>query len=139
MPVKLSTTVSKIEILSNNINSKLISELYEYMKKNDLSESHINNTNLGNQKKNSSLSNEFMIYNLPIDEDITKCRDIVNNFLLDKCTNFDNQNVASLGYTVRRQRRLQLILKCLLIVGAIGWGTPLEYFMMKNLTMKYYY
>lgn len=83
---------------------------------------NIKNPYLGNQKKNSNLSNEFMIYNLPIDEDITKCRDIVNNFLLDKCTKFDNENVASLGYTVRRQRRLQLILKCLLIVGAIGWG-----------------
>jgi len=44
MPVKLSTTVSKIESLSNSINSKLTSKLYEYMNKNSLSESHINNT-----------------------------------------------------------------------------------------------
>ena len=44
MPVKLSTPVSKIESLSNSIHSKLTSKLYEYMNKNSLSESHINNT-----------------------------------------------------------------------------------------------
>lgn len=37
MPVKLSTTISKIESLSNSVNSSLISELCEYMKKNGLS------------------------------------------------------------------------------------------------------
>jgi len=44
MPVKLSTTVSKIESMSNDINSNLITELYDYMKRNGLSDSHINNT-----------------------------------------------------------------------------------------------
>jgi hypothetical protein len=44
MPVKLSTKFNKIESLSNTLNSKLISELCEYMKKNSLSESHIKNT-----------------------------------------------------------------------------------------------
>lgn len=55
MPVKLSTTISKIQSLSNNVNSSLISELYEYMKKNGLSESHINNT-----LKTSMLLSEFL-------------------------------------------------------------------------------
>lgn len=55
MPVKLSTTVSKIESLSNSENSKLISELCDYMKKNGLSDSHINNT-----LKTSMLFSEFL-------------------------------------------------------------------------------
>ena len=55
MPVKLSTTVSKIESLSNGVNSKLISELCDYMKKNGLSDSHINNT-----LKTNTLFSEFL-------------------------------------------------------------------------------
>ena len=55
MPVKLSTKVSKIESLSNSINSKLISELCEYMKKNGVSASHINNT-----LKTNMLFSEFL-------------------------------------------------------------------------------
>jgi hypothetical protein len=55
MPVKLSTTISKIESLSNSVNSSLISELSEYMKKNSLSDSHINNT-----LKTNMLFSEFL-------------------------------------------------------------------------------
>lgn len=55
MTVKLSTTVSKIESLSNNVNSSLISELCDYMKKNGLSENHINNT-----LKTNMLFSEFL-------------------------------------------------------------------------------
>jgi hypothetical protein len=55
MPVKLSTTIDKIQSLSNSVNSKLISELCEYMKKNGLSESHINNT-----LKTNMLFSEFL-------------------------------------------------------------------------------
>lgn len=44
MPAKLSTTISKIQSLSNNVNSSLILELYDYMKSNGSSDSHINNT-----------------------------------------------------------------------------------------------
>jgi hypothetical protein len=55
MPVKLSTTINKIQSLSNNVNSKLISELCDYMKKNGLSDSHINNT-----LKTSMLFSEFL-------------------------------------------------------------------------------
>ena len=55
MPVKLSTTISKIESLSNSVNSSLISDLYDYMKKNGLSESHINNT-----LKTNMLFSEFL-------------------------------------------------------------------------------
>lgn len=55
MTIKLSTTISKIELLSNSVNSSLISELCDYMKKNGLSDSHINNT-----LKTSMLFSEFL-------------------------------------------------------------------------------
>ncbi|MGB5089826.1 MAG: hypothetical protein WBN72_02665 [Nitrososphaeraceae archaeon] len=55
MTIKLATTINKIDSLSNNVNSGLISELCEYMKKNGLSESHINNT-----LKTNMLFNEFL-------------------------------------------------------------------------------
>jgi hypothetical protein len=43
MPVRLSTTVSKIASLPNATNAALISEFYQYMKSNGASESHQNN------------------------------------------------------------------------------------------------
>jgi integrase/recombinase XerD len=43
MPVKLSTTISKIQSISNHNNSVLIKQFYEYMKNNGASEKHINN------------------------------------------------------------------------------------------------
>jgi hypothetical protein len=43
MPIRLSTTVQKIFSLSNKANSLLLSEFYEYMKSNGVSESHQNN------------------------------------------------------------------------------------------------
>jgi len=45
MPVRLSTTVSKISSsLSNKTDASLLMELYQFMKENGLSESHMNNT-----------------------------------------------------------------------------------------------
>ena len=43
MPIRLSTTVQKISSLPNEVNSLLLSEFYEYMKSNGVSESHQNN------------------------------------------------------------------------------------------------
>jgi integrase/recombinase XerD len=43
MPIRLSTIVQMIFSLSNKANSLLLSEFYEYMKSNDVSESHQNN------------------------------------------------------------------------------------------------
>ena len=43
MPIRLSTTVQKISSLPNEVNSLLLSEFYEYMKSNSVSESHQNN------------------------------------------------------------------------------------------------
>jgi hypothetical protein len=44
MPVRLSTTVSKIASLSNSTNAALMTEFYHYMKNNGASESHTNNS-----------------------------------------------------------------------------------------------
>jgi len=43
MPVKLSTTIKKIESVSNDINRKLVYEFSDYMKNNGSSEHHQNN------------------------------------------------------------------------------------------------
>jgi hypothetical protein len=72
MPVKLSTTINKIESLSNSVNSKLISELYDYMKKNGLSESHINNT-----LKTNMLFSEFLGENVSF-YDVQRKDQIIN-------------------------------------------------------------
>jgi hypothetical protein len=44
MPVRLSTTVSKITSLPNSTNAALMTEFYQYMKNNGASESHTNNS-----------------------------------------------------------------------------------------------
>jgi len=44
MPVRLTTTVTKISTsLSHQTNASLLMELYQFMKENGLSESHMNN------------------------------------------------------------------------------------------------
>lgn len=44
MPSTLSTTISKIATVPNNTNSALISEYYQYIKTNGVSERHQNNS-----------------------------------------------------------------------------------------------
>jgi hypothetical protein len=80
MPVKLSTTISKIESLSNSVNSSLISVLYDYMKKNGLSESHINNTLKTNMLFSEFLGPDVSFY------DVKKKEQIIN-FLDSKMKN----------------------------------------------------
>jgi integrase/recombinase XerD len=80
MPVKVSTTISKIELLSNSVNSSLISDLYDYMKKNGLSESHINNT-----LKTNMLFSEFLGENVSF-YDVQR-KDQIINFLDSKMKN----------------------------------------------------
>ena len=43
MVAKLSTTINKIQVLSNSTNSKTLTEFLTYMKNNDSSERHQNN------------------------------------------------------------------------------------------------
>jgi hypothetical protein len=44
MPIRLSTTVSKIASLPNTTNAALMTEFYHYMKTKGASESHTNNS-----------------------------------------------------------------------------------------------
>jgi hypothetical protein len=44
MPIKLSATVQKIVFISNKANSLLLTEFYEYMNANGVSESHQSNS-----------------------------------------------------------------------------------------------
>ena len=43
MPVKLSTTVTKISLIRNSTNQVLVREFYDFMKSNVCSDKHINN------------------------------------------------------------------------------------------------
>ena len=43
MPIKLSTTVTKISLIRNPTNQMLVREFYDFMKRNGCSEKHINN------------------------------------------------------------------------------------------------
>ena len=70
MPVKLSTTIRKIESLSNGVNSRLISELCDYMKKNGLSDSHINNTLKTNMLFSEFLGRDVSFYDVKMKEQI---------------------------------------------------------------------
>jgi hypothetical protein len=42
MSVRLSTTLKNIELLENKVNSKLISQFYNYLQSNNISESYQN-------------------------------------------------------------------------------------------------
>lgn len=80
MPVKLSTTIGKIELLSNGVNSKLISELCDYVKKNGLSDSHINNTLKTNMLFSEFLGTGVSFYDV-------KRKELIINFLDSKLKN----------------------------------------------------
>ena len=55
MPFRLSTTLSKIQSAANTVNGSVLLELYDYIKKNGSSESHMNNT-----LKTNSLFGQFL-------------------------------------------------------------------------------
>jgi integrase/recombinase XerD len=55
LPVRLSTTLTKIQSSANTVNGSLLLELYDYMKNNGSSESHMNNT-----LKTNSLFAQFL-------------------------------------------------------------------------------
>ena len=44
MPIRLSTTISKIPLIRNSTNQVLVREFYDFMKSNSCSEKHINNS-----------------------------------------------------------------------------------------------
>ena len=43
MPVTLARTISKVRLIPNSTNAKLVKEMYEYLKKSDVSERHQHN------------------------------------------------------------------------------------------------
>jgi integrase/recombinase XerD len=55
LPIRLSTTLTKIQSAANTVNGSLLLELYDYMKHNSSSDSHINNT-----LKTNSLFAQFL-------------------------------------------------------------------------------
>jgi integrase/recombinase XerD len=71
MPVRLSTTVSKIASLPNPINAALMSEFYQYMKNNGASESHTNNSLKTNMAYAQFLGPDITFYDIKRKEQIT--------------------------------------------------------------------
>jgi integrase/recombinase XerD len=71
MPVRLSTTVSKIASLPNSTNAALISEFYQYMKSNGSSESHTNNSLKTNMAFAKFLGPDVTFYDVKRKEQIT--------------------------------------------------------------------
>jgi hypothetical protein len=43
MPVTLARTISNVQLIPNSTNTKLVKEMYEYLKSSDVSESHQHN------------------------------------------------------------------------------------------------
>src|ERR687890_1478133 len=71
MPVRLSTTVSKIASLANSTNAALISEFYQYMRNNGASDSHTNNSLKTNMAFAKFLGPDITFYDVKRKEQIT--------------------------------------------------------------------
>jgi hypothetical protein len=71
MPVRLSTTVSKITSLPNSTNAVLINEFYHHMKNNGASESHTNNSLKTNMAFAIFLGPDITFYDIKRKEQIT--------------------------------------------------------------------
>lgn len=121
-------TDTKRTIYYSNINSVYIDEIEnnKFHEENSIGylifelNNNIKNWNFDKQNKNDRLFNKIKVYNIPVGGDISECKEIINNFMPQKIRG--NQHVSSLGYTVRKQRSLNLILQLLLVIGSIGWG-----------------
>ena len=70
MPVRLSTTVSKIVSLPNSTNAVLMSEFYQFMKNNGASESHTNNSLKTNMAFAQFLGPNVTFYDIKRKEEI---------------------------------------------------------------------
>jgi hypothetical protein len=64
MPVRLSTTVLKINSLPNSTNLSLLTEFYQYMKNNGSSENHMNNSLKTNTAFATFLGSGTTFYNI---------------------------------------------------------------------------
>jgi tetratricopeptide (TPR) repeat protein len=83
-------------------------------------------TLLGKRSSHNNLSNKFIVYNIPKDEDILKFEVRIKNFLVDKMVINNKNDVSNLGYTVRRERRLDFIMLVMRIAGGVGWGIAIK-------------
>ena len=79
MPVRLSTTVSKIASLPNATNAALMNEFYYYMKNNGASESHTNNSLKTNMTYAKFLGPDVTFYDVKRKEDIVKI-DVIKSY-----------------------------------------------------------
>ncbi|HEU4822284.1 MAG TPA: hypothetical protein VFS97_02555 [Nitrososphaeraceae archaeon] len=70
MPVRLSTTVSKINSLPNLTNANLLTEFYQYMKNNGSSESHMNNSLKTNMAFATFIGSDTTFYDIQRKEQI---------------------------------------------------------------------
>jgi hypothetical protein len=70
MPVRLSTTVSKINSLPNLTNVSLLTEFYQYMKNNGSSESHMNNSLKTNMAFATFIGSDTTFYDIQRKEQI---------------------------------------------------------------------
>src|SRR5918993_3490261 len=70
MPVRLSTTVSKISSLPNSTNASLLAEFYQYMKSNGSSESHMNNSLKTNMAFAAFIGSDTTFYDIQRKEQI---------------------------------------------------------------------
>ena len=80
------------------------------------------------QNENNTISDRFMVYNIPLYENITDCKMKIDRFILHKSKNKQRDQVANLGYTISKERRLQKILRILLAIGGIGCGIAFRRF-----------
>ena len=88
MPVKLTTTIKKIESIPNSINSTLLSEFCQYMKSNGASESHQNN----NLKALNSFAH-FLGPNVTFYD--IKQSDMITSFLNTKLKSFEKDPIRN--------------------------------------------
>lgn len=75
MPVRLSTTLTKIQSVANTVNGSLLLELHDYMKNNGSSESHMNNTLKTNSLFARFLGPEVSFYDVNRKNQITSFLD----------------------------------------------------------------
>jgi hypothetical protein len=71
LPIRLSTTLTKIQSAANSVNGSLLLNLYEYMKNNGSSDSRINNTLKTNSLFAHFLGPEVSFYDVTKKNQIT--------------------------------------------------------------------
>jgi integrase/recombinase XerD len=87
MPVRLSTTVLKINSLPNSTNASLLTEFYQYMKNNGSSESHMNNSLKTNMAFAAFIGSGTTFYDIQRKEEIVDFLDTKSIIIIIIITN----------------------------------------------------